>query len=196
MTITTSYLTSIDTFSLSRTVFEIFDFKVFRVWPFWPSEVTKGQKYFDLYRSPEVEKKLKATSYLTSIDSCSLSRFSRYSTWKISRHDLDLWLPKSIWIILSFLRSSRFWGLNLWPLKVTWGHKYTFVNITKAHTYMTSYLTSIDTFSLSRTVFEIFEFKVSKIFFRVWPHWPYWPFIDRLTVPFSVKKVFDLDLWL
>jgi len=31
----TSYLISIDTFSLSRTVFEIFDFKVFRVWP-WP----------------------------------------------------------------------------------------------------------------------------------------------------------------
>ena len=29
----TSYLTSIDIFSLSRTVFEIFDFKVFRVWP-------------------------------------------------------------------------------------------------------------------------------------------------------------------
>ena len=29
----TSYLISIDTFSLSRTVFEIFDFKVFRVWP-------------------------------------------------------------------------------------------------------------------------------------------------------------------
>ena len=40
----TTYLTSIDTFSLSRTVFEIFDFKVFRVWP-WPSEVTWGQKY-------------------------------------------------------------------------------------------------------------------------------------------------------
>ena len=30
-----SYLTSIGTFSQSRTVFEIFDFKVFRVWP-WP----------------------------------------------------------------------------------------------------------------------------------------------------------------
>ena len=41
----TSYLTSIDTFSLSHTVFEIFDFKVFRVWP-WPLEVTWGQKYF------------------------------------------------------------------------------------------------------------------------------------------------------
>ena len=29
----TSYLTSMDTSHLSRTVFEIFDFKVFRVWP-------------------------------------------------------------------------------------------------------------------------------------------------------------------
>ena len=42
----TSYLTSIDTFSLSRTVFEIFDYKVFMVWP-WPLEVTWGQKYLD-----------------------------------------------------------------------------------------------------------------------------------------------------
>ena len=32
---TTSYLTSMDNISLSRTVFEIFDRKVFRVWP-WP----------------------------------------------------------------------------------------------------------------------------------------------------------------
>ena len=41
----TSYLTSIDTFALSHTVFEIFDFKVFNVWP-WPSEVTWDQNYF------------------------------------------------------------------------------------------------------------------------------------------------------
>ena len=40
----TSYLTSIDTISLSHTIFEIFDFKVFRVWP-WPLEVTWGQKH-------------------------------------------------------------------------------------------------------------------------------------------------------
>ena len=41
----TSYLISVDTFSLSHTVFEIFDFKVFRVW-LWPSEVSWGQNYF------------------------------------------------------------------------------------------------------------------------------------------------------
>ena len=82
----TSYLTSIDTFSLIRTVFEIFDFKVFRVWP-WPLTIRGHQrsKIFSPFESP----------------------------------------------------------------------------------YMTSYLTSIDTFSLSRTVFEIFNFKV----FRFWP-WP------------------------
>ena len=82
----TPYSTSIDTFSLSRTVFEIFDFKVFRFWP-WPLTL-RGHlksKIFSKFESP----------------------------------------------------------------------------------YMTSYLTSIGTFSLSRTVFEIFDFKV----FRVWP-WP------------------------
>ena len=43
----TSYLTSIDTCSLSRTVFEIFDFKVsgFDL-DLWPSKVTRGQKKF------------------------------------------------------------------------------------------------------------------------------------------------------
>ena len=40
----TSYLTSMDTISLSRTVLEIFDFKVFRVWP------------FDLLRSSGIQK--------------------------------------------------------------------------------------------------------------------------------------------
>ena len=41
----TSYLTSTDTFSLSHTVFEIFDFEVSRVWPLT----------FDLKRSPGVK---------------------------------------------------------------------------------------------------------------------------------------------
>ena len=65
----TSYLTSIDTFSLSRTVFEIFDFKVFRVWP-WPLTFRDhlGSKIFQSFKSPYL------TSYLTSIDIFSLSR--------------------------------------------------------------------------------------------------------------------------
>ena len=82
----TSYLTPLDTFSLSRTVFEIFDFKVFRVWP--------------------------------------------------------------------------------WPLTFR-GHLRSNICSPFESPYMNSYLTPIDTFSLSRTVFEIFDFKV----FRVWP-WP------------------------
>ena len=62
----TSYLTSIDTFSLSHTVFEILDFKVFRVWP-WPSEVTWSQEYFH-------HSKAHTWLHLTSIDTFSLSR--------------------------------------------------------------------------------------------------------------------------
>ena len=85
----TSYLTSMDTISLSRTVSEIFEFKVFRVWP-WP---------------------LTPKGHLGSKNCISLES-----------------------------------------------------------PYMTSYLTSMDTISLSRTVFEIFDFKV----FRVWP-WPLTP---------------------
>ena len=65
----TSYLTSINTFSLSRTVFEIFNFKVFRVWP-WPltSRGHLRSKIFSPFESPY------RTSYLTSIDTFSLSR--------------------------------------------------------------------------------------------------------------------------
>ena len=49
----TTYLTSIDTFSLSRTVFEIFDFNVFRVWS-WPLTFTgyPRSKIFSLYYKP------------------------------------------------------------------------------------------------------------------------------------------------
>ena len=44
----TSYLTSIDTISLSRTVFEIFDFKVCRVWP-WPLTSKFESQYMTFY---------------------------------------------------------------------------------------------------------------------------------------------------
>ena len=83
----TSYLTSIDTFFLSRTVFEIFDFKVIRVW-LWPLTF-RGQ-----------------------LGSKIVSPFES--------------------------------------------------------SYLTSYLTSIDTFFLSHTVFEIFDFKVIRV--RPWPY--------------------------
>ena len=133
----TSYLTSIDTFSLSRTVFEIFNFKVFRVWP-WPLTF-RGRlrsKIFSPFESPY------RTSYLTSIDTFSLSR--------------------TVFEIFDF-KVFRVWP---WPLTYR-GHQRSKIFSPFESPYMTSYLTSIDTFSLSHTVFEIFNFKV----FRVWP-WP------------------------
>ena len=132
-----SYLTSIGTFSLSRTVFEIFDFKVFRVWP-WPLTFRGHLRsnIFSPFESPYM------TSYLTSIDTFSLSR--------------------TVFEIFDF-KVFRVWP---WPLTFR-GHLRSNIFSPFESPYMTSYLTSIDTFSLSRTVFEIFDFKV----FRVWP-WP------------------------
>ena len=133
----TSYLTSIDIFSLSRTVFEIFNFKVFRVWP-WPLTF-RGHlrsKLFSPFESPCM------TSCLTSIDIFSLSR--------------------TVFEIFDF-KVFRVWP---WPLTFR-GHLRSEIFSPFESPYMTSYLTSIDIFSLSRTVFEIFDFQV----FRVWP-WP------------------------
>ena len=83
---------SIDTFPLSRTVFEIFDFKVFRVWP-WPLTF-RGflrSKLFSSFESP----------------------------YRISYLKLLLTLPL---YLVSFLRymTSQFLGFDLWPLKVIW----------------------------------------------------------------------------
>ena len=132
-----SYLTSIGTFSLSRTVFEIFDFKVFRVWP-WPLtfEGHLRSNIFSPFESPYM------TSYLTPIDTFSLSR--------------------TVFEIFDFK------VFRVWPWRLTFrGHLRSNIFSPFESSYMTSYLTPIDTFSLSRTVFEIFDFKV----FRVWP-WP------------------------
>ena len=133
----TSYLTFMNTISLSRTVFEIFDFKVFRVWP-WPltSKGHLGSNFFILFESPYM------TSYLTSMDTICLSR--------------------TVFEIFDF-KVFRVWP---WPL-TSEGHLWTKLFIPFESSCMTSYLTSMDTISLSRTVFEIFDFKV----FRVWP-WP------------------------
>ena len=136
-----SYLTSIGTFSLSRTVFEIFDFKVFRVWP-WP-QTFRGHLRSNICLPFE---SLYMTSYLTPIDTFSLSR-TVFETFDI--------------------KVFRVWP---WPLTFR-GHLGSNIFSPFESPYTTSYLTSIDTFSLSRTVFEIFDFKV----FRVWP----WPLIFR-----------------
>ena len=185
-----SHLNPIDTFSLSRTVFEIFDFKVFRFWP-WLLTLRghRRSQIFSLFESPYT------TSYLTSIDTLSLSRtvFEIFD-FKVFR----VW-PRPL--IFRVRQRSKIFSSFESP-------------------YMISYLTSIDTFPLSRTVLEIFDFKV----FRVWP-WPltfrghqrskiFSPFqspymtsyltsIDTFLypAPFSIhltSKIsgFDLDLWL
>ena len=137
-------------FSLSRTVFEIFDFKVFRV---WPRPLTfRGHlrsNIFSPFESPYM------TSYLTPIDTFSLSR--------------------TVFEIFDF-KVFRVWP---WPLNFR-GHLRSNIFPPFESPYMTSYITPIDTFSLSRTVFEIFDFKV----FRVWP----WPLTFRGHA--EVKKMF------
>ena len=136
----TSYLTSMDTISLSRTVFEISDFNVSRVWPWpWTPKGHLGSKNFIPFERPYM------TSYLTSMDTISLSR--------------------TVFEIFDF-NVSR---VRPWPLTPK-GHLGSKNFIPFERPYMTSYLTSLDTISLSRTVFEIFDFNVS----RVWP-WPLTP---------------------
>ena len=128
----TSYLTSMDTISLSRTVFEIFDFKVFRVWP-WPltPKGHLGSKVFIPFESPYM------TSYLTSMDTISLSR--------------------TVFEIFDF-KVFRVWP---WPLTPK-GHPGSEKIIPFESPYMISYLTSMNTISLSRTVFEIMPVKILK----------------------------------
>ena len=150
----TSYLTSIDTFFLSPTFFEIFDFKVFWVWP-WPSTFR---------RSPGVRNishRLKAHTWLPIL--ASIDTF-----FSISYRFRDIRLQK-----------FSVFDLDLWTLEVTWGQKY---SPSFESPYMTSYLTSIDTFFLSRTVFEIFDYKV----FWVWP----WPLTFRRSP--GVKNIFTI----
>ena len=190
----TSDWTSMDTISLSRTVFEIFDFKVFRVWP-WPLTPKShlGSQNCIQFERPYM------TSYLTAMDtllSISLSRtvleifdFEVFRVWPWSltheghlgskkfipfeRPNMTSYLTSMDTISLSHtvfeifdLKVFRVWP---WPLTPK-GHLGSKKLIPFERPYMTSYLTSMDTISLSCTVFEIFDFKV----FRVWP-WPLTP---------------------
>ena len=184
----TSYLTSMDNISLSRTVFEIFDFEISRVWP-WPLTPWGhlGSKNIMQFGSPYM------TSYLTPIENISPSR-----------------------TILEIFDFSVF---RVWPWPLTsQGHpRSKFLYYSKAH--MTSYLTSMNNVSLSRTGFEIFDFKVFRVLLRpltpenhlgskflyyskahLWlPFWLLWT-PSLYLVPFSrysTSKLlgFDLDLW-
>ena len=130
-----------DTISLSRTVFEIFDFKVFMVWS-WsltPIGHLGSKKIYTIRKS--------IYDFLYDFYGQHLSNSYRFRNIR--------------------LQSLQGFDLDLWPLKIIWGQK-TFIPFESP--YMTSYLTSMDNISLSRTVFEIFDFKV----FRVWP-WPLTP---------------------
>ena len=160
----TSYLTSMYNISLSRTVFEIFDFKVFRVWP-WPLTPKShlGSKTFIPFES------LYMTCYLTYMDKISLSRtvfeifdFKVFRVWPrplTPRGHLGSkqFVPFESPYMTSYLTSmynislsrtvsrystSKFLGfdLDLWPLKVIWGKKI----IPFESPYMTCYLTSMD----------------------------------------------------
>ena len=184
----TPYLTSIDTFSLSRTVFEIFNFKVFRVWPWLLT--FRGHlrsNIFSPFESPYM------TSYLTPIDTFSLYR-TVFEIFDIKIFRVWPWLltfrghPRSkiFQLFESSYMSSYLTPIDIFSLSRTvleifdfkgfriWSWPLTFSGDPRSKMFspfesplMTSYLTPIDTFSLSRNVFEIFDFKV----FRVWP-WP------------------------
>ena len=187
----TCYLTSMDNISLSRTVFEIIDFKVFRIWP-WPSTPKGhlGSKKFIPFESPYM------TSYLTSMDNISLSRTvfeifdvkvfrvwpwplipkghlgsknvipfeSPYMTCYLTSMD-NISLSRTVSEIFDF-KIIRGWPWPLTPKRHLGWKKF----ILFESPYMTCYLTFMDNISLTRTVFEIFDFEV----FRVWP-WPLTP---------------------
>ena len=176
----TSYLTSMDTISLSLTVFEIFDFKVFRVWP-WPSKIIWGQKV--LYHS-------------------------KAHIWNTIWPFMD-----NISLSLSVLEIFDFKIFRVWPWPLTpKGHLGSKNGIPFESPYMNSYLTSMDIISLSRTVFEIFDFKI----FRVWP-WPlnpeghlgskffillespymtsYLTSMNTISLSLTVFEIFDLNIF-
>ena len=179
----TSYLTSMDTISLSRTVIEIFDFEVFKVWP-WPltSECHLGSKFVIPFESPYM------ISYLTSMDTISLSRtvfeifdFKVFRVWPwplTSKGHLGLkfFIPFESPYMISYLTSMDTISLSLtvfeffdfknfrvWPWPLTpKGHLGSKNVIPFESPYMTFYLTSMDTISLSRTILEILPVKILK----------------------------------
>ena len=117
----TYYLTFMDTISLSRTVLEIFDFKVFRIWP-WPL-TPKGHLGSKKITAFERSKKLRHSKahiwlpiWLLWTPSLSLVPFSRYSTSKFLGFDLDLWPRKVIWSWKKFYHSKANIWLPIWHL--------------------------------------------------------------------------------
>ena len=200
----TFYLTPMDTISLSLTVLEIFEFKVFRVWPYpLTPKGHLGSTIFIPFESPYM------TSYLTSIDNISPFRtvfeifdFGVFRVWPwpstpkghlgskkvipFESQYMTYYLTSMDTISLSrtVLEIFDFKVFRVWPWPVTpKGHLGSKIFIPFKSLYMVSYLTSMDTISLSLNVLEIFDFKV----FRVWP-WPSTPKIhlgSKIFIPFE-----------
>ena len=174
----------------------------------WPLKVIWGQK-ISYHSKAHIWRPI----WLLWTPSLYLVPFSRYSTSKFLGYDLDLWPLKVIWgqkisyhskahiwlpiwllwttsfYLVPFSRysTSKFLGfdLDLWPLKGHLGSK-NFIPFESS--YMTSYLTSMDTISISRTVFEIFDFKV----FRVWP----WPLTSEGQLGWKILYHSKAHIWL
>ena len=187
----TSYLISIETYSLSLTAVEIFDFKNFRVWP-WPltPKGHLGSKFFKPFESPYTN------SYLTSMDTISLSltvfeifdfKNVRVWPWPLTPKDhlgskkiipfkspyTNSYLTSmdTISLFLTLFQIFDFKNFRVWPWPLTpKGHLGSKKIIPFKSPYTNSYLTLIDTISLSLTLFQIFDLKN----FRVWP-WPLTP---------------------
>ena len=113
----TSYLTSMDNISLSRTVFEIFDFKNFRVWPWLltPGDHLGSKKFYCL------KAHIWLHIWLLWTTSLYLVPFSRYSTSKFLGFDLDLWPLRVIWGQNNLYRSkAHIWsqiGSHIWAFE-------------------------------------------------------------------------------
>ena len=184
----TSYLTSMDTISLSGTVFKIFDFKILGFdLDLWPVKVTWGQ-FFIPFESPY------RTSSLTSIDTIILSR--------------------SVFEIFDFKFSG--FDLDIWPLKVSWSQKTVYYS--KAHIWLpisllwtpSLYLVPFSRYSTSKILAFDFDLRPLKVIWgqifvyhsktHLWlPVWLLWT-TSLYLVPlsrYSPSKFlgFDLDLW-
>ena len=192
--ITIWYFHQVNYFLLEKNTLEIITLSCLtsKIWgfkfEFRPSKVNSGQNYF-------------CCSKAHIIISYSIFDFNVSRGWHLTSKS-HLGLKKSYTIrkpIYEFLfdfyghhlsilyhirvfRIQNFW-VWLWPLtseRLSGSRKI----ILFVSPYMTSYLTSMDTISLSRTVFDIFDFKVLK----VWP----WPLNSEGHLVSSVKKIYTI----